>query len=80
MNCAWCEELEATETCDICGNDFCENCIDDHRHCINCGGTGEQVWNVMRNSAGEPDYLHGEPTGETGSEPCRRCDQTGLEM
>lgn len=77
--CAWCEEKEATEDCEICGNVFCVACSEEHRHCIDCFGSGVVKWNVLRNEAGELDYLDGKPTGEKGISPCRRCEETGLE-
>ena len=78
--CALCQENEATEDCHTCENDFCEVCLEEHRHCVDCGGSGVVEWNVLRNKAGELDYLHGQPTGEKQRGPCRRCDETGLEM
>lgn len=80
QKCALCQEKEAIEDCHTCENVFCEDCLEEHRHCINCGGSGVCEWNVMRNSQGELDYLHGQTTGEKGREPCRRCEETGLEM
>lgn len=78
--CALCQENEAIEDCHTCENVFCGDCLEEHRHCIDCGGTGIRECNVLRNSAGELDYLHGKPTGEIHREPCRRCEETGLEM
>ena len=77
--CAMCQEKEAVEDCHACENVFCEDCLEEHRHCIDCGGTGVREWNVMRNPQGELDYLHGQPTGEKGRGPCRRCEETGME-
>lgn len=39
---------------------ICENCRDDHR-CNCCYGEGEV--NELVNRDGEPDYLHGNPSG-----------------
>ena len=78
--CALCQEAEATEICNTCENELCWECNEDHQHCVTCGGSGVDTWNVMRNSAGEYDYLHGELTGETENAPCRRCEETGLRL
>lgn len=78
--CAECLEQNVPEYCDICNNFFCEECIEQHQHCLDCNGSGIKEWNVMRNPAGELDYLHGKLTDEIHSEACRRCERTGLRI
>ena len=75
--CAICEKA-ATEHCEDCGNDFCPECLEAHEHCPNCSGQGEYQYAVLRDADGNLDYLHGKPTGESGTAICRRCDQTGI--
>jgi len=78
--CAWCQEKEATEHCDTCDNDFCENCLEEHEHCRDCGGRRIIGSPVLRDESGNLDYLHGQPTGEIQEIPCMRCEETGLEI
>lgn len=78
--CALCQEKEAKEDCHVCENMFCADCLEEHQHCIDCNGAGVREYNVMRNAAGELDYLHGQPTGEKEKELCRRCEETGLRL
>ena len=80
ITCELCQEADPTEQCDHCGNDLCEDCLEDHQHCIDCGGTGLRTYNVLRDEFGNIDYLHGTPCGETDTELCRKCEETGLRL
>lgn len=77
--CALCQTTEGIADCDVCNNVFCIECLESHTHCSDCGGTGVKTIKVMRNAAGELDFLHGVLTGETYQEPCRRCEGTRIE-
>ena len=70
---------DSTDTCDICGNEFCESCMEGHEHCKKCKGYGEYTYQILRDEQGNLDYLHGQPTGETRTDPCGRCDGWGVE-
>ncbi len=78
--CEWCESKRATSECPVCSNSLCDDCIESHEHCIDCGGSGVYKWEVRRNSMGNLDYLNGKPTGVIEEEPCRRCETTGLKL
>jgi hypothetical protein len=76
--CISCTDKESTDECLVCGNMFCEECLESHEHCNNCHGTGVDRWNICKNLAGELDYQYGEPTGEVAEESCRCCDGFGI--
>ena len=71
---------EDAQTCETCGNDFCEGCMESHEQCRKCHGAGAYTYHIMRDEHGNLDFLHGRHTGETQNAHCTRCDEWGVEQ
>lgn len=73
FKCIECEEESDGGEYEVAGDGpLCSECHEEHK-CRSCWGRGDYA--VMRNAAGELDYLRGQPTGQRAT--CDRCHGEG---